>query len=1668
MATVENKVVSLEFNNKRFQGNVASTMSALDKLKAKLSFGNAGKGFADINAAANKVNLTGMASAIDQINNKFSAMGAVAFTAIQGIVRTVANGAKQIAGAITGPVFQGGFSRAMNIEQARFQLEGLDADVDAVMESTLAAVKGTAYGLDEAAKTAAVFTASGIEAGEDMTAALRGITGAAGMTGASFKDIAYVYQGIAGTGKVTQQDFLQFGTRGLNVAAALAKEFGKTEQEVRDMASNGEISFDMFSKAMDNAFGAHAQKANRTMQGALANTKAALARVGAAFLGEAGGGLQNARDIFNGLTVVIDKVNDAMAPVVNVFKLLTTYAKQEILKKFFTFDSDKLTKVLPHIAKAIYNVVTAIMLFIKPIREAFREIFPKSTVKSAEAFAKGIADFTEKLRIGGNTANFIKGVFKVFFGILKVGIGLVLGIAKAVGSFVGALVGATGFQTFFKAIGDLFGTLGSGAGGAAAGAMEALAAGAKALGTFLGNLIPDVTGFTGAIQEAYNILAKGDFTGVGPWAEDSAIVDKLFNIREAIVGFFDAFRGGGDSADEAEKKTSKFAGAIQFVKDVLGGIGTFFSDLLGGVTSFGEAIGNVGAAILRGLGAIGSGLTDALSSAFSGGNINWNTVIGGIGVGAGAALLLQIRKFLQGIDPKTYLDQFTEGIRGVLDSASNALNSFALSVKADAIKKIAVSIAILAVSMLLLASINPGRLAQAGAAMAGMFGAVEASLYGLSKMNFDAFDGAAIAAAMLALAASIFILSAAMKKLSDLDRGDIIGGLASIRILMSGIANAADTLKSDTGTLAKAGLAMIGMAVSVYILTFALARLASIDAGKAIAGSIGAGIAMLGMAKALQMVNEKEAAQKGLAFTLVATSVRIFAAAVESFGQMPITTMIRGFAAIGVGLFGMTKFLNALPTNLLQIGFQILLISGAMLVMSEAVARFGEMGFGTMIQGLIGVAGGLMIMAIAAQFMTTAIVGAGAILLVSVALIALATAVGLFGQMGVDTMIKSILGIAAALLVIGVAAALLGYIAPLVLAAGAAFLVLGAGMFLFGAGAWLAASAIVALAGASAAGVAAAIAALVLFGKALPLILGGFIEGFIESIPKLVELGVKVAVAILDGIIKVMPKIFEAIGTFLDGLLPLVKEKGPVIIKAAILLVKTFIVGYLKALPAVYRAALETIVGILKALKDNIGEFAKTGLEIVGEFLKGILQGLPGLADSVATGVIDFLTGLAEVIRDRSQEVGDAGRDLALAIIEGMINIFLPESLQEAIGNMIQGMIDWFKSLLGIASPSTVFMGFGGDILQGLLNGLTGAVGSILNFFGGLPGKILGFFGNVGSLLLEKGQALLNGLWDGAKTVFNAIAPWVTSLPGEVVQFIGNVGSTLLEKGRSLLTGLWNGAKEVWTTVSEWVTSLPGKAVSAIGDLLNTLYQKGNDLLQGLLEGARNKFNIIKDWVIGLPGKIISAIGDWSTKLLQVGKDVIDGLWDGMKDKWESVTDWLSGLNPANWFNDINPFKGHAIKNLVPTGQQVFLGLGNGMYQGWEKVTSWIRTVNPADHLNLEKMERSFDLLSRDLFDTNPTITPVLDLSLVKAEAQTLGDILGIDSLATEMSYVNAQDIATTTDEVGGSTPQIVENTTNLNFNQTNNSPKALSTGDIYRGQKSQIAIARRELGLAG
>ena len=174
MSSVENRIVSIKFDDQQFNQQVAQTLLTLDKLTEKLGNLGSGKGFADINAAANSVNFSGMASGIDKIASKFDALGAIGFSAIQNITTGVLNFVKNTAqNDIIGPIITGGKTRALEIQQAQFQFQGLGINVQEVMADALAAVKGTAFGLGDAAKAAAQFGASGIGAGQDMTTALR-------------------------------------------------------------------------------------------------------------------------------------------------------------------------------------------------------------------------------------------------------------------------------------------------------------------------------------------------------------------------------------------------------------------------------------------------------------------------------------------------------------------------------------------------------------------------------------------------------------------------------------------------------------------------------------------------------------------------------------------------------------------------------------------------------------------------------------------------------------------------------------------------------------------------------------------------------------------------------------------------------------------------------------------------------------------------------------------------------------------------------------------------------------------------------------------------------------------------------------------------------------------------------------------------------------------------------------------------------------------------------------------------------------------------------------------------------------------------------------------------------------------------------------------------------
>lgn len=291
---VDERVVSLEFNNQNFEKNVSQSMRTIESLNNKLNLPGASKGLESVSKAASNIDLTSLSNSVSALEYRFSTMGIVGATAISNITTKLMQFSSKTLNFLTNGIVQGGIARAMKVETARFQLNGLLKDtsaVEAVMKDVKASVDGTAYSMDAAASVASQLAASGMRAGDDMLNSLKAVAGVAAMTNSSYEDIGRIFTQVSGQGRLMGDQLLQFSARGLNVASTLADYLTKvgngakvTEAQVRDMVSKGKLDFNTFSKAMSDAFSESAFKANETVNGTFSNIKAALAKIGESFV----------------------------------------------------------------------------------------------------------------------------------------------------------------------------------------------------------------------------------------------------------------------------------------------------------------------------------------------------------------------------------------------------------------------------------------------------------------------------------------------------------------------------------------------------------------------------------------------------------------------------------------------------------------------------------------------------------------------------------------------------------------------------------------------------------------------------------------------------------------------------------------------------------------------------------------------------------------------------------------------------------------------------------------------------------------------------------------------------------------------------------------------------------------------------------------------------------------------------------------------------------------------------------------------------------------------------------------------------------------------------------------------------------------------------------------
>ena len=239
-----------------------------------------------------------------------------------GITKSLKVGAVAAGGAVAatlGGAIAKGFSRLSNIDQAEAKLAGLGnsaEDVAAIMDSANAAVTGTAFGLDEAATTAASAVAAGIEPGKELERTLSIMGDAATIAGTDMSTMGSIVNKVA-TSDMMQMDVAnQLMDAGIPILQMVGDEMGVTAEEARKLASEGKVSFETFQDALDSGLGGAALESGNTFRGALANMGAAMGRFGATLIGPI---FDNAPAVFSAIGDAFDLLGEKVGPLAETF-----------------------------------------------------------------------------------------------------------------------------------------------------------------------------------------------------------------------------------------------------------------------------------------------------------------------------------------------------------------------------------------------------------------------------------------------------------------------------------------------------------------------------------------------------------------------------------------------------------------------------------------------------------------------------------------------------------------------------------------------------------------------------------------------------------------------------------------------------------------------------------------------------------------------------------------------------------------------------------------------------------------------------------------------------------------------------------------------------------------------------------------------------------------------------------------------------------------------------------------------------------------------------------------------------------------------------------------------------------------------------------------------------
>lgn len=303
---------------------------------------------------------------------------------------------------------------------------------------------------------------------------------------------------------------------------------------------------------------------------------------------------------------------------------------------------------------------------------------------------------------------------------------------------------------------------------------------------------------------------------------------------------------------------------------------------------------------------------------------------------------------------------------------------------------------------------------------------------------------------------------------------------------------------------------------------------------------------------------------------------------------------------------------------------------------------------------------------------------------------------------------------------------------------------------------------------------------------------------------------------------------------------------------------------------AIPMGLINAIGGFLKGF-DYASVFSSVG-ELIGTAIASGIDLLKGLGDVLANAwgsVVSYFSGYIEA----------SGGDIVQGLWNGIINA-LRNVGSWIVNNIFKPFINGFKSAFGIHSPSTVMMEIGQYLMEGLRDGISNFISSVIAKFAEIKDKIIAKWDETKQKTQEKWSSIKSGLestWTAVKTSasekFQAIKETVSTRWNETKTSTesawGSINSTLgmkWEEIRNSATAKFTAIKDsivaAWNTLKSETSTIWNGIWGAMKSVINTILGGVESMVNGVINAlnrmisALNNLSFdIPDWVPGIGGE---------------------------------------------------------------------------------------------------------------------------------------------------------------------------------------------------------------------